>query len=154
MKRKSSKRAGRVITSLVLVFSLLAGGNAMECRVKAGDVSQISNPVVADKEVKWSCVYFGNYPQHELTKEVDAQTYEQLTQNQQWDANNDVTLEGKKYHRVCEADATSIMQEFEWNNGNAYHYFIYEPIKWRVLKVEDSKAVLLSDQILDTQKYN
>lgn len=154
MKRKSSKRAGRVITSLILVFSLLAGGNAMECRVKAGDVSQISNPVVADKEVKWSCVYLGNYPQDELTKEVDAQIFEQLSKNQQWDSNNDVTVEGKKYHRVCETDATSTMENFEWNEENTYHYFVYEPIKWRVLKVEDSKAILLSDQILDTQKYN
>lgn len=154
MKKKSSKRIGRILLSLVLICSLLAGGNEMEHRVKAGENAQIGNPEIADSKVKWSCVYFGNYPQHELTKEVDAQTYEQLTQNQQWDANNDVTLEGKKYHRVCEADATSTMQKFEWNEENTYHYFVYEPIKWRVLSVEDSKAILLSDQILDTQKYN
>lgn len=154
MKKKSSKRIGSVLLSLVLTCSLLAGGNEMEHRVKAGDNAQIVNPEIADSKVKWSCVYFGNYPQHELTKEVDAQIYEQLTQNQQWDVNNDVTLEGKKYHRVCEADATSTMEKFEWNEENTYHYFVYEPIKWRVLSVEDTKAVLLSDQILDTQKYN
>lgn len=154
MKKKSSKRIGRVLLSLVLTCSLLAGGNEMEHRVKAGDNAQISNPEIAEKEVKWSCVYFGNYPQHELTKEIDAQIYEQLTQNQQWDTNNDVTLEGNKYHRVREEDATSTMEKFDWNGENTYHYFVYEPIKWRVLSVEASKAILLSDQVLDTQKYN
>lgn len=154
MNRQSIKRVGRVITSFVLVVSLLAGGKEMEHRAKAVDNAEISNPVVVGEEVKWSCVYFGNYPQRELTKEADAQIYEQLSKNQQWDANNDVDVEGKKYHRVCEEDSVSTTEKFDWSDGTVYHYFAYEPIKWRVLSIEDSKVVLLSDQILDTKKYN
>lgn len=68
MKRKSMKRAGRIVTSLVLACSLLAGGKEMEHKAKAEESIAISNPVVTGEEVKWSCVYLGNYPQDELTK--------------------------------------------------------------------------------------
>lgn len=37
---------------------------------------------------------------------------------------------------------------------STYHYFKYEPIKWRVLEVGNGRALLLADQVLDTQKYN
>ncbi|MGN0395479.1 MAG: DUF6273 domain-containing protein, partial [Coprococcus sp.] len=35
-----------------------------------------------------------------------------------------------------------------------YHYFKYQPIKWKVLSVSGSEALLLADKVLDTQRYN
>lgn len=44
---------------------------------------------------------------------------------------------------------------YNWNNDyNTYHYFKYEPIKWRVLSVDGTDALLLADVALDDQRYN
>ena len=45
---------------------------------------------------------------------------------------------------------------YNWDKDNdtKYHYFRYEKIKWRVLNVDGNEALLLSDKILDTQKYD
>lgn len=44
---------------------------------------------------------------------------------------------------------------YNWNNDyNTYHYFKYEPIKWRVLSVDGNDALLFADVALDVQKYN
>lgn len=34
-------------------------------------------------------------------------------------------------------------------DGETYHYFKFEPIKWRVLEVNDDNIVVMSDEILD-----
>ena len=65
-----------------------------------------------------------------------------------------------KYRRLKGEDAThssssSYYNCYNWNNDyNTYHYFKYEPIKWRVLSVDGNDALLLADVALDDQKYN
>ena len=46
-------------------------------------------------------------------------------------------------------------QYYDWNDDyTTYHYFKYEPIKWRVLNKDNNDVFLLSDIALDDQRYN
>ena len=102
----------------------------------------LHNPKVEDdsstesgKKVTWNCLWFGSYPQSQITAE-DGEIYTILTNIDNWNKNGDVIIENTKYHKT-EKD-----------------YFKYEPIKWRVLQSENGEAFLLSDVILDKQFYN
>ena len=102
----------------------------------------LRNPKVEDdsstesgKKVTWNCLWFGSYPQSQITAE-DGEIYTILTNLDNWNKNGDVIIENTKYHKT-EKD-----------------YFKYEPIKWRVLQSENGEAFLLSDVILDKQLYN
>ena len=102
----------------------------------------LHNPKVEDdsstesgKKVTWNCLWFGSYPQSQITAE-DGEIYTILINIDNWNKNGDVIIENTKYHKT-EKD-----------------YFKYEPIKWRVLQSENGEAFLLSDVILDKQLYN
>ena len=43
---------------------------------------------------------------------------------------------------------------YEWGDPDIYHYFKYEPIKWRILNIDDEQLFLFSDEILDCQIYH
>lgn len=117
------------------------------------------------QKVTYDCVWFGEYPQTEIvmdgSKEEDA--LEQMNkiedvdykvvsaeefaalQNADYDANGDTEIDGVKYHRLKGEDATYcyyspdwalVWGYYDWNNDyKTYHYFRYEPIKWRVLDI-------------------
>lgn len=91
--------------------------------------------VKSGKKVIWDCLWFGKYPQKQIIQE-DGAIYSVLKNEINWDLNNDVIINGSKYHKTE-------------NN-----YFKYEPIKWRVLHYENSEAFLLVDAILDSQPYH
>lgn len=91
--------------------------------------------VKSGKKVIWDCLWFGKYSQKQITQE-DGAIYSVLKNEINWDLNNDVIINGSKYHKTE-------------NN-----YFKYEPIKWRVLHYENSEAFLLADAILDSQPYH
>ena len=102
----------------------------------------LHNPKVEDdsstesgKKVTWNCLWFGSYPQSQITAE-DGEIYTILTNIDNWNKNGDVIIENTKYHKT-EKD-----------------YFKYEPIKWRVLQSENGEAFLLSDVILDKKAYD
>lgn len=144
--------------------------------------SELSNPRIkkdsdmeAEQKVTWDCVWFGNYPQAEVVPSTDSYTavdknmlesgdiiensslYNKLQGATGWNGNNDITVDGKKYRRMKKDDATLSNTEngyYDWADSDTYHYFKYEPIKWRVLKVNENQAFLLSDKVLDAQKYN
>lgn len=64
-----------------------------------------------------------------------------------------------KYRRLKGEDATYARSDeegqYDWNdNYKTYHYFKYEPIKWRVLNRNGNDALLLADVALDDQEYN
>lgn len=132
--------------------------------VKAADT--IGNPKIeedtmmtAGQKVTWDCIYFGSYPQSEITSK-DGSVYNKLKNATSWD-NNDTTIDGVKYRRLKGEDATQHAysggseQYYDWNDDyTTYHYFKYEPIKWRVLNKDNNDVFLLSDIALDNQRYN
>lgn len=147
---KKEKRKSPVKKVLVIIVCLLlAGGikyystgNEQELSTAKKDL--VENPkIVKDtsveggKKVTWDCIWFGSYPQTKIvssSKENDL--YSTLETANGWDKNNDIIIGKEKYHRAKKS------------------YFKYEPIKWRVIKCENGEALLLSDIVLDKQKYN
>ena len=132
---------------------------------KVNAAENIRNPRIvkdssmdAGQKVTWDCVYFGSYPQSEVTSK-DGSIYNALKNATGWDENNDITIGGTKYRRLKGEDATRYSSneegEYNWNGSyKTYHYFKYEPIKWRVLNRNGNDAFLLADVALDDQKYN
>lgn len=110
-------------------------------------------------KVTWDCIWFGSYPQTEVVSPDPV--YNILQNATDWDENNDITINGEHYRRMTKEDATNKGNKkddnynyYEWSDSTTYHYFKYEPIKWRVLNISGKKAFLLSDVVLDDQKYN
>lgn len=147
---KKEKRKSPVKKVLaIIVCLLLAGGikyysTGNEQEISTAKKDLVENPkIVKDtsveggKKVTWDCIWFGSYPQTKIvssSKENDL--YSTLETANGWDKNNDIIIGKEKYHRAKKS------------------YFKYEPIKWRVIKCENGEALLLSDIVLDKQKYN
>ena len=133
----------------------------------------------AGQKVTWDCVWFGSYPQSEVVYERDYDSIANLRTmnsnfgvefdtvsestwnsivNADYDSNGDAEVGGEKYRRIRRVDTTysnsGLAGYYDWNYVDTYHYFIYEPIKWRVLDVNGNDAFLLSDKSLDSQRYN
>mgnify|MGYP006896806673 CR=1 FL=1 len=120
----------------------------------------VENPSQKTHLTRWDCILFGSYPANEVVSDsfdavddyalvegdviVDATLYSQL-ENAQW-TNDDTEIDGKRYHRLNAAGAVNYSdnspQHYRWADPNAWHYFAYAPIKWRILKQTGDKAVL------------
>ena len=147
---KKEKRKSPVKKVLVIIVCLLLAGGIKyystgnEQEISTAKKDLVENPkIVKDtsveggKKVTWDCIWFGSYPQTKIvssSKENDL--YSTLETANGWDKNNDIIIGKEKYHRAKKC------------------YFKYEPIKWRVIKCENGEALLLSDIVLDKQKYN
>lgn len=147
---KKEKRKSPVKKVLVIIVCfLLAGGikyysTGNEQEISTAKKDLVENPkIVKDtsveggKKVTWDCIWFGSYPQTKIvSSSKENNLYSTLETANGWDKNNDIIIGKEKYHRAKKS------------------YFKYEPIKWRVIKCENGEALLLSDIVLDKQKYN
>ena len=139
---------------------------------------EADNSMQSGQNVTWDCVWFGSYPQTEIIRkgdyksldnnilsykdyEIDKELFDELKAATGWDDRGDITLNGKKYRRLKRSDATHVLEDdsnfYHWeadDKKDEYHYFRYEPIKWRVLSTDGATARLLADKALDDQKYN
>ena len=181
---RKSKRPVRVVIAALLLTMLgwLLPGDIMVKKAEA--TVTLNDPVIvkdssmkSGQKVTWDCIYFGSYPQREVIADEssydaiykryynrdtdiieDADLYAQLQNATGWDSNGDITMNGSKYRRMKKGDATYGTSEdnayYNWKDSSSYHYFKYEPIKWRVLDVNGSDAFLLADRALDDQRYN
>ena len=124
------------------------------------------------KVTRWECILFGSYPANEVVSGsydavddyalvdgdviVDATLYSQL-EHAQW-TDDDTEINGKRYHRLNAAGAVSHSdnspQHYRWTDPDAWHYFAYAPIKWRILKQTGDIVVLLADRMPDTCPFN
>lgn len=123
----------------------------------------LQNPLkdMRSGNVIWDCVWFGSYPQTEIVSEEDetqlaamqemnthygtkyekvsASAYQQIA-GASYNSNNDAMVEGVTYRRMKKGDATrsnmNNSKYYQWTDSTSYHYFRYEPIKWRVLSVQ------------------
>lgn len=163
MKRLMRKRIGARIVSLALAAAVITGGQFMQ-EVQAADKMTLNNPVIEEdstveggQKVTWDCIYLGSYPQTEI-KTADSE-YDSLKNAKKWDSNGETVIDGIKYRRMLKGDAVYAEDNsggllcYDWKDSTTYHYFRYEPIKWRVLKTDGKSAMLLSDIALDTRNY-
>lgn len=177
------KRRQRII-SVFLCMSLFIGmGERLEYKkAEAEQIHTLSNPQVVSEsslpsgqKVTWDCLWFGSYPQTEVVSEENSEQiailddrhygYETITTSQwsaiteaTYDNRGDAVVNGVKYRRIKRSDATYFSDEsttnYSWSDAATYHYFKYEPIKWRVLSVNGQDAFLMADLSLDDQRYN
>ena len=103
---------------------------------------------------KLAYVYFGSYPQTEVT----GKKLTKAITGAKYDKNGVATVNGVKYKRISSADATYVdtygdTEYYNWS-GKSYAYFKYKPIKWRVLSYSKGKTLLLSEYGIDCQRYN
>lgn len=134
--------------------------------------------LTAGQKVTWDTLYYGYYPQTEIVGDsqqcgtiknkvwakntdydIQPEIYEKL-QKARYTKTGDTVIDGVKYRRLAKADCTylaptqEIQIHYFWNSKYPYHYFRYEPIRWRVLQISGENALLLADQVLDDQQYN
>jgi hypothetical protein len=146
-------------------------------RYTGDSYGELNSPWVKDEKQQthqtiWSCIYFGTYPTNEVVSGaftavddyalaegdviVDASLYQRL-QQADWDAADDAVIDGNRYHRINGSTAveasTNREQHYRWGEVNEWHYFTYEPIKWRVLNITGSQAMLLTDRMPDTHPF-
>ena len=158
-KSAKSKKSFIKIVAAILCIVLGCGGigyyyatkdqtkEAIKTAVQSTDTSEdvqlsIKSPVIEEassmeggQKVTWDCLWFGSYPQKEITED-DGTIYIDLKNTEDWDQKNDVTLDGIKYHKRNES------------------YFQYKPIKWRVLKKQEGEVFLMADTVLTKKPYN
>ncbi len=83
----------------------------------------------------YSCIYFGSYPQTQMTGD-------RLTEsiaNAKYDENGDALVHGNRYHKV--------------ENIYGTFYFLYEPIKWKVISNPEGYIVAMAEKGLDYCPY-
>ena len=95
---------------------------------------------------EWSYVWFGRYPQTEVTG--DALT--EAIRSASYDGGGDAVVNGEKYRRLSK----SSVEDADNFGDSAYRYFKWEPIRWRVLQNDGKTLFLLADQGLDYQQYH
>lgn len=178
--KKKVKRNIIFILCMVLTITMLSQGFITNKKIDATPL--LSNPRIvpdskmeAGQRVTWDCVWFGNYPQAEVVSSreytavdssllqegdiiVSDSIYDSLKNSTGWN-DNTIILNGEKYLRMKKSDATESRMSGDeghycWLNNNTYHYFKYEPIKWRVLNVSGNDAFLFADKGLDERFYN
>ncbi len=100
------------------------------------DVSICLAPYADDTESEYDYVFLGSYPQTGLSgKEVP-----EYVTKAEFDSDNYAQIYGREYIRAGE-------------EGN-YTYYLYEPVRWWVLKDDEEQLTLLADKILDCRQYN
>lgn len=144
------------------------GGGAVSGDAVTGEavvVNGYRNPVynAETDTTEWDYVYYGSYPQSEVKGE---ELTEAIT-DAEYDADDIATVDGVKYKRV-NVDSTTYNYKygkdknvpategefFEWKNKREYHYFKFEPLKWRVLESsENGQLLLMTDNAIDCQNY-
>lgn len=136
--------------------------------------SEFENPVYdeATDTTDYDYAYFGMYPTSEvtgdaLTDEIKNADYT----NEDGNVNLDFQMaevNGVKYARMKQANATAnaigngalrgltYTDEafYQWEDNRTYHYFKYEPVKWRVLEVSGDSLLLMADNAVDCQRYS
>lgn len=143
-----------------LIMGLLLGSTACASLGMAQEAEQKEMPLKpryssSKDQTLWERVSFGSYPQSEVKDECIIQALEQLPE-EEYDQMGNVMYEDVQYRRLSENTALNVGEGdgyYSWDDTEN-HYFICEPIVWRVLDVDDKGMVLMSDICLDDKKYN
>ena len=161
---------------LLLAFCFLWAGTA---QAEPPAVPSVHLPVIEQdsqgptgQKTTWSCVYFGSYPSAEVVdsswncvdsyalREGDLIRDDDLfarLEAADW-KNGIVELDGISYLRVgldsAPAAGAAREQHYRWNYDRPWHYFMIQPIRWRVLDVQDNRMLLLADRMPDCVPFH
>ena len=151
------------------------GKNEADDKADHSAADGLHNPVITDdetlpggKNVTWSAVTFGSYPQTEILKSGEVSVGQTADSSAgQTAAALDAENSAGQAAGGQEVDPAmwNRLQEAEWDNDKASvdgavfcrmdgSFFRYDPVTWRVLEVTDESALLLADQALDCFSYH
>ena len=182
MRKTTKQLLAGFLSATLAVTALPVTSLAMPQKAAKAASVTLQNPRIvkddsmkAGQKVTWDCIWFGSYPQREVVADAasydaifigyynpkidiieDAALFQKLETAGGW-SDNEITLDGNKYRRMKQEDATyscSGASEYSWKDSTSWHYFRYEPIKWRVLSTAGNQAFLQADLALDDQWYS
>ena len=107
---------------------------------------------IVDDRTDWDYVYFGNYPQTEITDSTTIAAIESAISESGMEASAgiDVVVDGTKYRRISKSD-TNYDRYF---GDDDYRYFKWEKIKWKVLENNGNTLFVVADNAVDCKNYN
>ncbi len=137
MKRTSLvKRFSAVVLSGILAAVLPLSVFADDT-MEADSTYELTAEGSSDSDyTEWSYVYFGSYPQSEVTDDtLKAEINNTISGNGIGKNLFDVTVNGDKYRRLGWDDVDD-------EEDGTFWYYKWEPIKWRVLRVDETNGTL------------
>lgn len=146
MKQKAGK--GKIFLSVLLSAALLLLCPGFTVLAQTGlKAVTVSSPVKVGKDTKWSYVYFGSYPQSEVT----GSALTPAITGANYSSSGDAWVDGVKYRRIRKSDTNYDL----YFGSNTYRYFKWEKIKWRVVDTESKTSYyVLADCALDCKNYH
>lgn len=172
------KKTLTVLSVLLLIFVACAG--FVIAVQKNNERSNLTDETVAKS--KYDCVYFGSYPQSEVTDkktlktlpgadEIEWKSYGYYIgdgscgsmEKSDYMKYADVSLNEERYRAVVfskyrpEITYKESKHEYSSQPNNGYdpgkiYWFKYEPLKWRIL--DKNNGLVLSEYIIDSQAYS
>lgn len=130
----------------MLIVALLAGMLPISATESWAADYELSNPCITNTVPSWDCVYFGNYPQSEYSplqepqNPVDQTTY--------------TDTDGTRFFCKSKKETVWDSEIGDYRLKVTNKYFKYEPIKWRVLSVNDNDALIMADCLVDVQTFD
>ena len=175
---RTERHIGRVFLALMVSAQLLAVQAHAEALLLPEEPLPEAPVVLENRDLStgqetfWDCVYFGSYPSAEVVRTDwdavdsyavldgdvirDDDLYRALV-TAVWQDNR-VSVEGRDYIRMNAEDAVTASenreQHYRWDDPGEWHYFLKEPVRWRVLSVEDDQVLLLADRLLDCRPFH
>ncbi len=156
------------IINYLMVCLILILGLSWKLPVKAAVTQEDLDGPVVDKSThlpqegpkahisNYKYIYFGTYPQREI---AGIELTDKI-KNALYDSKGEAEVDGKKYRRInykmtlvagTNYESKEEREKWEEKSNNKYRYFLYEPIKWRILSNHDGELMLLSEVLLDSQ---
>ncbi len=147
--KKEWKKLAAFGLAVCLAFT---GGLVRTAASQTEDPSQLAEPVVTEDDSLST-----GYAIQEGDLLKDPELYQKLTEAN-WESNETV-IDDSRYVRIGTEDTVNWSldneQHYRWGSKEEWHYFRYDPIRWRVADLEDDgTAFLIADRLLDCQPFN
>lgn len=153
IQKKETKLMSLLLATIILLTMQVIPVHAETAEQQAKSKETPANPIhhCTGKDsgtdyTDWNYIYFGSYPQTEVTGTALTSAITRAT----YDANGDAWINGTKYRRINKKDTEN---DYYFGN-NSYRYFKWEQIKWRVLQNDGKTLFVVADQGLDCKSYH
>jgi len=126
--------------------------NAAQATMPSNPVHHCTKLNDGSDYTEWSYIYFGSYPQSEVTDAATISAIESAIPSSgvSGDAGVDVWVGGTKYRRIGKSDTNNS----NYFGSGSYRYFQWERIKWKVLSNDGATLFVVVDQGMDCKNYH
>ncbi|MGN0324689.1 MAG: DUF6273 domain-containing protein [Lachnospiraceae bacterium] len=147
-QEKKTKNRKNLIVFLAFVI-VAAGIFIIFLMINTKKTGNIVVPSPEEMPAEEGYLYLGMYPQQEIAK---GDLSWQITRAE-YDENGDASVGNLRIHRVAAEDVTYVEDTMQNETGEKFRYFVYSPLKWRILLEDETRMMLLSEDIIDCRYY-